>query len=286
MPELFRRFAPAKINLALHVLGRRPDGFHELDTLVVFADIGDWIGVDVADDLTLSLSGPFATHAPAGSENLALRAAALLKETTGYSGGAAIALEKNLPAGAGLGGGSADAAAVLQALNYFWRLELGLHDLAALGQKLGADVPMCLHRFAIRARGTGERIERVHGWSALPLLLVWPGRPVSTAAVFAALRCRENPPLPDSQVAWGPGEMAEHLAACRNDLEAPALGIAPEIGEVLKALRATEGCLLARMSGSGSACFGLFGTEGEAGDAAARLRLANPKWWIAGGLAR
>ena len=155
MPELFRRFAPAKINLALHVLGRRPDGFHELDTLAVFADIGDWVGVDVADDLTLSLSGPFATHAPAGSENLALRAAALLKETTGYVGGAALALEKNLPAGAGLGGGSADAAAVLQALNYFWCLGLEPHDLFALGSKLGADVPMCLHRFALRARGSG-----------------------------------------------------------------------------------------------------------------------------------
>jgi 4-diphosphocytidyl-2-C-methyl-D-erythritol kinase len=165
------------------------------------------------------------------------------------------------------------------ALDYFWRLGLKPQDLFALGQKLGADVPMCLHRFALRARGTGERIERIHGWSPLPLLLVWPGRAVATAAVFAALRHPENQPLPDSHVAWGPVEMAEHLAAFRNDLEAPAVALAPVIGEALDALRAADGCLLARMSGSGSACFGLFADRAATRAAAAAVAKARPDWW-------
>jgi 4-diphosphocytidyl-2-C-methyl-D-erythritol kinase len=284
--------APAKINLALHVTGRRADGFHELDTLAVFADIGDRVEIEEADELSLSVTGPFAAHAPGDSTDLAWRAAVAFFEHAGRKPAAAIRVEKNIPAGAGLGGGSADAAAVLRVLNYSWRPELGPVEFAALGQKLGddelaaiaqklgADVSMCLHRFALRARGIGERIERIHGWPPLPILLVWPGQTVSTAAVFSALHRRENPPLSDSHVAWGPAEMADLLASYRNDLEEPALAIAPEIGEVLTALRATENCLLARMSGSGSACFGLYATEEAAGKAAAELKARRTGWWV------
>ena len=290
--------APAKVNLALHVTGRRADGLHELDTLAVFADIGDRVEIEEADELTLSVTGPFAPHAPGDSTDLAWRAAVAFFEHAGRKPTAAIRVEKNIPAGAGLGGGSADAAAVLRGLNYSWRPDLppsevaalsqklGEGELAAIAQSLGADIPMCLHRFALRARGTGERIERIHGWSPLPLLLVWPGRTVSTAAVFGALHRRENPPLPASHVAWGPVEMADLLAAYRNDLEEPALAIEPEIGEALMALRAADDCLLARMSGSGSACFGLFPTLDAAEQAASSLKVQKPAWWIAATTAR
>jgi 4-diphosphocytidyl-2-C-methyl-D-erythritol kinase len=285
LPEPIRRRAAAKVNLALHVLGRRADGYHELDTFVVFADIGDRLEVAAADSLTLSLSGPFAAHAPPGSENLAFRAAMLLK-AVGTASAAAIGLEKNLPAGAGFGGGSADAAATLAALNDLWGLRLEHDELAAFGRELGADVPMCLHGAALRARGSGDRIEPVPGWPALPLVLVWPGRPVSTAAAFGALRTRTNPPLPDPPRAQTPAELARFLAACRNDLEQPALDLAPEIAEALDAIRATQGCLLARMSGSGSGCFGIYRERGEADSAAARLRAARPAWWVTAAEAR
>jgi 4-diphosphocytidyl-2-C-methyl-D-erythritol kinase len=279
LPRPIERRAAAKVNLALHVLGRRPDGYHELDTLVVFADIGDRLEVAAADRLTLSLSGPFAAHAPPGSENLAFRAAILLKGR-GPGSAAAIGLEKNLPAGAGFGGGSADAAATFAALNDLWGLRLGHDELAALGRKLGADVPMCLHGAALRARGSGDEIEPVPGWPALPLVLVWPGRPVSTAAAFAALSKRTNPPLPDPPRADMPAELARFLAACRNDLEQPALDLVPEIAEALDAIRTTKGCLLARMSGSGSGCFGLYPDRTTAERGAASVSERQPDWWV------
>jgi 4-diphosphocytidyl-2-C-methyl-D-erythritol kinase len=277
---IVERAAPAKVNLALHVLGRRPDGYHDLDTLAVFADFGDRIAVSDARELSVSVSGRFAGIVPCGSDNLVLRAARLLQEHAAHRTGADVRLHKNLPAGSGFGGASADAAATLHALAALWRLGLGAEALADLAAKLGADVPMCLARRALRARGTGERIDLLGDWPPLPLLLVWPGRSVSTAAVFASLQRRENPPLPALPGARSPLALAAWLSRCRNDLEAASRVLAPEIGDVLTALRATEGCVLARMSGSGSGCFGLYLDRRAAAAAAAYLRNIRPGWWI------
>ncbi len=286
MPISIERRAAAKINLALHVLGRRPDSYHELDTVAVFADAGDTVTVSLADELSLEVSGPFGFHAPADGENLVLKAARLLKEAKNLRGGAALRLKKNLPAGAGFGGGSADAAAALQGLNEAWNLGLGPDELVRLGGPLGADVPMCLVARALRARGTGERIERLESWPSLPLVLVWPGVPVPTSAVFAALTRRDGTPLPEPWPAETPAVLARWLQKCRNDLEAAAIGIAPEIDEALQALRATGECLVARMSGAGSGCFGLYGDRAAAEAAAITLRKARPGWWVTATLAR
>jgi 4-diphosphocytidyl-2-C-methyl-D-erythritol kinase len=279
--EALRRLAPAKINLALHVTGRRADGYHLLDTVAVFADLGEAVTVAPAEAIELSLGGPFAGHAPAGHENLAWRAAALLREATGTAAGARIHIDKAIPVGAGLGGGSADAAATLLALDQLWRIGLGRERLAALGVTLGADVPMCLYGRALRARGIGEAIVALAGLPPLPLVLVWPGVALDTSRVFAALDMPDKSPLPEPLARFsGVRETADWLAGCRNDLEAPAMRLAPAVIDVLQALRATAGCLLARMSGSGSACFGLFATEGEAEAAAAAIAAARPGWWV------
>jgi 4-diphosphocytidyl-2-C-methyl-D-erythritol kinase len=281
------RLAPAKINLALHVTGRRADGYHLLDSIAVFADIGDRVRIEDADELRLFLDGPFAAHAPGGRTDLSWRAAVAFFERAGLKpAAAAIHVEKNIPAGAGLGGGSADAAAVLAGLNEYFHAGASRDELKAIGLKLGADVPMCLEGHSLRALGIGEDIRPIEGFPPLPLVLVWPGTTVSTAEVFSSLQRRDNPSLGDVPRAKTPVEFAGWLARCRNDLEPPALVIAPEISDVLAALRGTEGCALARMSGSGSACFGLYGTRGEADAAAAELRAKAPAWWIAATEAR
>jgi 4-diphosphocytidyl-2-C-methyl-D-erythritol kinase len=277
--------APAKVNLALHVTGRRADGYHLLDSIAVFTDVGDGVEIEEANGPSLSITGPFAAHAPGDTSDLASRAAAAFFEHTGRKPAAAIRVEKNIPAGAGLGGGSADAAAVLDGLNRHFAVGLSSADLAAIGLPLGADVPMCLAGRALRARGIGESIHAIEGWPPLPMVLVWPGRTVSTGEVFRALARRDNRPLGEPPKNPTADSLAAWLANCRNDLEAPALAIAPQIGEALAALRASDGCLLARMSGSGSACFGLHRTETDARLAAARLKEARSGWWIVSALA-
>lgn len=278
--------APAKINLALHVLGRRADGYHLLDGVAVFAEIADRVAISAADRLELTVTGPFASHAPGGPTDLAWRAAERFFAHVGRPPGARIEVAKIIPAGAGLGGGSADAAAVLSGLNRLCGAGLPPRELDAIALRLGADVPMCLAGRALRARGIGERLEAVEGWPDLPLVLLWPGRAVSTAAVFAALDKRQNPPLPEPPAARTPAEVAAWLAGCRNDLERPAVAMAAEIGDALAALRRSLGCLIARMSGSGSACFGIFADTPAAERAAEALRLAHPQWWVAATQAR
>jgi 4-diphosphocytidyl-2-C-methyl-D-erythritol kinase len=272
--------APAKINLALHVTGRRADGYHVLDSVAVFAGLGDRVAVQSSDALQLQVTGPFARHAPADRTDLAWRAAEAFYLRAGAVPAVRIEIEKNIPAGAGLGGGSADAAAVLSALDEFSGAKLPARDLAALGLTLGADVPMCLAGRALRARGIGEVIAAVEGWPPLPLVLIWPGRAVSTAAIFKALPKRDNPPLTDVPAAAGVADIATWLAGCRNDLEPPALSVAPEIAFALAELRASAGCLIARMSGSGSACFGLYGDVADAERAAASIAAGRPDWWV------
>ncbi len=280
MTTLERR-AHAKINLALHVVGRRADSYHLLDSVAVFADLADRVVITPAGELSVSVSGPFAVHAPADRSDLAWRAAEAFFARSGRPPDVSVHVEKNIPAGAGLGGGSADAAAVLLALNDSAAPPVASDALRAIGLLLGADVPMCLTGRALRARGVGDEITTLEGWPALPMVLVWPAKTVSTAEVFNALPSRENPPLPElPAIDASPAEVADWLHTCRNDLEQPARAIAPEIGAVLNALRDTPGCRLARMSGSGSACFGLYGDRQEAEAAAAKLSAAHPDWWV------
>ena len=281
-----RVFAPAKINLTLHVTGRRPDGYHLLDSLVTFADVGDELLVSPGrGGLTLTVRGPEAAGVPADATNLALRAAAILAQGRG----AAVDLVKNLPAASGIGGGSADAAAALRAmmaLNGIGRtaLETQGADLGARAAEilaLGADVPMCLFPRPLRARGIGERVDAV-ALPAVAAVLVNPRLPVPTPEVFRALDRRDNAPMPERMPSFADaGALAHWLGGQRNDLEDAAIRVQPVIATVLASIGATGGCLLARMSGSGATCFGLYAEPAAAVRAAARIRSERPGWWVA-----
>jgi 4-diphosphocytidyl-2-C-methyl-D-erythritol kinase len=282
--------AAAKINLALAVTGRRPDGYHLLDSYVVFADIGDRLRAAPAVDLSLAIDGPFAEGLDAGPENLALKAARKLADEAGRLGrsvgGAHLELTKMLPVAAGLGGGSADAAAVLRALNRLWKLDLTLPQLAQIGAPLGADVAMCIYSRALRARGAGEIVDPIGELPPLPMVLANPRRMLATADVFAALHRPASRPLPDLAAAGDVTGLVAWLDATENDLEGPARTLEPEIGRVLGALRSCAGCLLARMSGSGPTCFAIFSGVPSAKQAAATLSANHPGWWIAATMAR
>ncbi len=262
-------FAPAKINLALHVLGQRADGYHLLDSLVMFANVGDRLTARAAERSTLTLSGPMAEGVPAGPDNLVLRAAALAGRNAEFT------LEKHLPMEAGLGGGSSDAAAALRALEALGGALEG--DPAALG----ADVPVCLHGRACLMRGIGEDITPVDDLPRLAAVLANPGVPLSTPRVFGALAQKENAPMPRLPRAPDLEAFIAFLDKhTRNDLEAPARGLVREIGELLDRLWALRGARLARMSGSGASCFALFDDWHAAEEAAAELRAAKPGWWV------
>ena len=267
-------FAPAKVNLTLHVTGQRADGYHLLDSLVVFADVGDMIAAAKADRLTLTIDGPRAQGLSAGEDNLVLRAARFLGEQ-----GAKLALTKILPVSSGIGGGSTDAAATLRALSRLWHLPL---PEAAATVALGADVPVCLAGRSRRMSGTGELLAEVPALPPAWLVLANPGVGVSTPAVFRALTDRSGAPMPQTLPRCADAaELARFLAGQRNDLEAAAQQIEPIVSEVLKVLSATPDCLLARMSGSGATCFGLFTTAPAAERAAGSIRNAQPGWWVA-----
>ncbi|WP_102224240.1 4-(cytidine 5'-diphospho)-2-C-methyl-D-erythritol kinase [Acidimangrovimonas sediminis] len=267
-------FAPAKVNLTLHVTGRRADGYHLLDSLVVFADVGDRVSAAPGAGLTLRVTGPRAEGVPVGGDNLVLRAAQLLG-----ADGVALTLDKHLPAAAGIGGGSSDAAAGLRALSALTGREMpGAEAL----MRLGADVPVCVAAEASRMQGLGERLSPVAGVPPVWMVLANPGVAVSTPAVFRALASPDNPPMPETLPAWpDAAALAGWLSMQRNDLEAPAMALCPEVEQVLRALSALPGCLLARMSGSGATCFGLFASAGGAAQGAAALSMYQPGWWIA-----
>ncbi len=280
--------APAKINLYLHVTGRRADGYHLLDSIMAFArDASDELETRPDATLRLALEGAMARGLSSDADNLVLRAARLLADSYGVQRGATFRLVKNLPSGAGLGGGSADAAAVLILLNRLWNLHLSVERLAELALALGADVPVCVRGRAARVTGIGEKIEPL----VLPELyavLTHPGTGVDTRAVYHGEQGAGIPPsaepveeralraaLEDSRkfIAW--------LALQHNALTPTALKIAPMIGEVLKELEQLPGCRLARMSGSGSACFALFDHGEKAKKGAEHLAKLRPKWWVA-----
>lgn len=274
--------APAKLNLALHVVGRRDDGYHLIDTLVVFAKIADRLTARPAPDLTLDLDGPFASALPRGEDNLVLRAARMLQADRRVDAGARLELSKCLPVAAGIGGGSADAAATLRLLNRMWGCDLDSVGLAGLAARLGADVPMCLHSRPLRAGGIGGDIRPLAGLQALDLVLVNPGRGLSTADIFAALPERDSggigeiPPGLDDVAG-----LAAYLRGLRNDLEAAALPRVPEIATVEQELGARPGCLMTRMSGSGPTVFGIFASAADAARAAGDLSARHADWWVA-----
>ncbi len=273
--------APAKINLTLHVCGQRADNYHLLDSLVVFAGVGDRITVSPADHLQLKMTGPFGGALANEPDNLVLRAARLLAATHKVTRGANITLEKNLPVASGIGGGSADAAATLVACGRLWNtgpLTLKDTDIAAA---LGADVPVCLRGVPAFMSGIGEIIEAAPTLPEAWLVLVNPGEPLATKAVFAALAGRFSPAMARDgfKTLADAKSLADALKLYTNDLALPALEILPSIAAVLTALEETPGCLLARLSGSGPTCFGLFGNGAAAATAAAQLAAAHPRWW-------
>jgi 4-diphosphocytidyl-2-C-methyl-D-erythritol kinase len=276
--------APAKVNLALHVTGRRPDGYHELESLVVFAGIADELFARRATKDRLTVTGPFAAAAGSGDANLVARAVAGFRarwpEHVPF--GLDIELRKNLPVAAGLGGGSADAAAALRLLVQLSGLPVPAPALAQLALALGADVPACLGSGPCEVRGVGEIIHRLPAFPTCHIVLVNPLLPVVTADVFRRLERRANPPLPPlPSPLTRPAQLGIWLHETRNDLEPPALALVPEIGELIARVGAVEGCILARMSGSGGTVFGLFGSAAQAHQAAHDLRAAWPGYWVA-----
>jgi 4-diphosphocytidyl-2-C-methyl-D-erythritol kinase len=277
-------FAAAKVNLYLHILGRRADGYHLLDSLIGFVDIGDRLAVRRAASLTLEISGPAAAELDGASgENLVLRAARLLAQQAGIAPDAAIRLEKNLPVAAGLGGGSSDAAAALRALAALWHLPIGETALCRLGLMLGADLPVCLRAGPAWVGGIGDEIEPAPDLPAGGILLVNPRRQLPTAAVFAARQGPFGLPGRFSPMPADAAGLARALSACGNGLAEAAIGLVPEIAAVLAALAGLEGALLARMSGSGASCFALFSDRVAAERACARLIREYPEWWYAAG---
>ncbi len=282
--------AAAKINLYLHVTGRRGDGYHLLDSLVAFCGIGDGLEARAADDLSLAIEGPFAAGVPAGDDNLVLRAARALQAALGGENGALggengarLILRKRLPPASGIGGGSADAAATLRALMRLWHARPDEAVLDALALELGADVPVCLQGRAAFMGGIGEELTRAPPLPPASIVLANPGVPVATPEVF---RRRAGPFSAPARFAEAPrdaGRLAELLSARRNDLDAPARALCPAIGEVVDALARCPGALLARMSGSGATCFGLFADAGQATEAAFALMRAHPHWWVKAG---
>ena len=286
---MIEEFAPAKVNLALHVTGRRPDGYHLLDSLVVFVTTGDRVSFSPADEDRLTMSGRFAAtlsdEGAAGSDNLVIRARDTLRDWAARTGASAppvhIHLEKNLPVASGIGGGSADAAAALRGLDRLWQLGVPRLDLLSLGLALGADVPMCIESRPLVARGIGERMALIEDFPEIFLLLVNPLAGVPTPEVFRQLTSRDNLGLDL------PGEGAPleqwlgTLAASRNDLQATAERIEPRVTEALELLRQADP-MLARMSGSGGTCFGVYRTQASLDRAWAKLEAERPEWYLQG----
>lgn len=278
----------AKVNLTLQVTGQRLDGYHELESLVAFADIGDDLRLEPAEDRSFALvvKGPFADKLRHEHDNLVLRAAFALADRVGGAPGVSMTLTKNLPVASGIGGGSSDAAAALRGLARLWRLDLPPAALDELALGLGADVPVCLRGESAMMSGIGQQLQPVPALPPLWLLLVNPGVALSTAAVFAA---REGafssvvePRLPPLDLQ----DFVDWLDRRGNDLEAPACRLAPAVAEVLSVLRALPDCMLARMSGSGATCFGLFENEPAARTAAEAVALQHRDWWVAPALLR
>ena len=269
------RLARAKVNLWLKIVGRRADGYHLLQSLVAFADLADFVEATTSDRLSLQVDGPHGATLSARDDNLVLKAARLLAARAGVSLRAALHLTKNIPVAAGLGGGSADAAAALGALAELWRIALPVEEMFDLAGSLGADVPMCLAGRPALASGVGEKLTPVRPLPACAILLVNPGGALSTAEVFGARRGDFSTPAAPMPPWTDLRDFIRMLAAHGNDLEAPAIALQPAIADVLAALRAVD-ARYAAMSGSGATCFALFDDVGKARSAASCLPA---EWW-------
>lgn len=286
-----RIFAPAKVNLYLHITGKRGNGYHELDSLVSFTDIGDTIHIENSDQLSFSTCGPFGQAFSASdietlphSPNLVIRAVWALARLADINPSVKIRLEKNLPLASGIGGGSADAAATIWGLCEFWNLPRNLPGLKDALVELGADVPVCYTCETARISGIGEIIEPCPELPEIPIVLVNPAKPCPTKDVFriysGAYRKQILLPRQHNDITG----FIDFLNAQSNDLENAARKIVPEIGNALNALSSDEDCLLARLSGSGATCFGLFETPTQAQNAARKIAADNPDWWVEDGL--
>ncbi|GJL97550.1 MAG: 4-diphosphocytidyl-2-C-methyl-D-erythritol kinase [Hyphobacterium sp.] len=279
---MIRATAPAKINLTLRVGAVQDDGYHPLDSIVVFADRGDALTLAPSAEFSLSLEGPEATGIPTGEGNLVIRAVRSLAMAAGREAEGAITLTKNIPAGAGLGGGSADAAAALRAYNQFWELDWPLDMLAGIGAQIGSDIPACLWSQPLRMTGRGERIRLIDDWPSFHAILVYPRKALATGSVF-----KQFDALPTGtgkayigSADTGRTAVMSALSVATNDLTPAALAVEPVIGEVLDLLTRTEAAELVRMSGSGASCVALYPSE-LARDAAARIvQAAQPDWLV------
>jgi 4-diphosphocytidyl-2-C-methyl-D-erythritol kinase len=276
------RPAPAKINLALHVTGRRRDGYHLLESLVVFTRLSDRISVAPAPVDRIGLEGRFSGQLANDSDNLVARARDAMRQRfrDRDTPPVFIALDKNLPVASGIGGGSSDAAATLVALAAHWNIEPDPTLLATTATELGADVPMCLFARPLVARGIGDRIEPLTGFPGLKMVLANPGSAVATADIFTRLQKRDSPPLPDFKGVSDLDALFGLLSTVRNDLQAPAIEAEPAILTVLSALN-ESGAVVTRMSGSGATCFGLYESDAAAEDAADAVAAKYPDWFVA-----
>ena len=266
--------APAKINLALHVRSKRADGYHNLETAFAFATEGDEISVESDYRISLSITGPFADGLEADDNNLVLQAARALADHVGIGTGAKLCLTKNLPVASGIGGGSADAAATLRLLNRFWDAHLPLSGLVAIGKSLGADVPACIVGRPLIGKGKGDDLSllKPNDLAGMPMLLVNPLKPVSTGAIFEAWDRKDKGAMPI-------GSASQIMQQGRNDLEPIAANLCPEINEILDIIKPLTKNSMARMSGSGATCYGLFDTDADRDAAAEQVNKLFPDFW-------
>lgn len=271
----------AKINFYLHVTGKRPDGYHLLDSLMAPVDLHDVIEISSSSEISLNVEGEFASLSGNIEDNIILKAARLLSEKANVKHGVAIKLQKNIPAGAGLGGGSADAATILKMLNKFWQINYDDDILAQIGLQLGADVPFCLFGKAAFMSGIGEIIKDAPALPSMNILLVNPRIILNTANVF------RYKPFSFKDMAIAPDkfnnldDFIKFLETTRNCLQANAIEMVPQIADILAEINRQDGVLLARMSGSGATCFGIFVTQEQKVHAMINIRQNHPEWYLA-----
>lgn len=278
--EPIRVFAPAKVNLILHVGDSRADGYHELQSIMAFADIGDDLTVARGEGLSLAVEGPFADALKGEADNIVLKAARALAARAGLAANAKITLVKNLPVSSGLGGGSTDAAAALRGLCKLWQVNLIEADLQAMAMSLGSDVPVCLKGRPCWVEGIGEKLNVIPIFPTLHVVLANPAVAVSTAQAYRTLKVRSGIAREHPATFRDANALIGFLETANNDLEEPASAIAPVVLDVLAAFCAEESTLLARMSGSGATCFGLYGSPEAARETAVRIAAEHPGWWV------
>jgi 4-diphosphocytidyl-2-C-methyl-D-erythritol kinase len=279
-PEGLSIFAPAKINLYLHIIGKRSNGLHILDSLVVFAGYGDIVSVTSSAELTLTIEGPFAKNLSTCNDNLVIKAAKTLAKFAGIEPKAHIILTKNIPVSAGVGGGSADATATLRALTELWKISLSKAELMHLAQKLGSDVSVCIAGGPSFMSGTGEKIIPAPILPNFWMVLVNPNVAVSTRDVFSKYGADVSTDKVFKEIFQSTDKMCDALATCKNDLTPAAITVAPVIQDVLGALQRTKGQMLVRLSGSGATCFAIFSNKIAAKIAAKNLSQKYPQWWV------